>query len=265
MRTSSFRLPLVAVFALTLVALSASPAAAATISGEGYYSRFGFGAGRGGLTIVDYIDADDGRIRASVGGLLASEEYFIAGRSIGCNGTPSKSNKVFRLTTMTDGLGNLWVNRSVVIKEVLISSIWIGRTGSTAAPACRAAVHFETRSVATGDVNGDGAAGVIDGTSNTMMGLVEKRPNGHVRVSIVVDPWDPTGDIYVVSLANRACGHTPTKTFKIQLDDGPYSVHDIHMNQGSLNALRSVRVRNVSEGVNMGCAPLSVLIALLVP
>ena len=264
MRNSSFRLPVVAVFALMLVALSASPAAAATVSGEGYYSRFGFGAGRGGLAIVDYIDTDEGRVRASVEGLLASEEYFIAGRSIGCNGTPSQSNRVFRLTTMTNGEGDLWVNRSVVIKEVLVSSIWIGRTVGSAAPACRAAVHFETRNVATGDVNGDGAAGVIDGTSNTLMGLVEKRPNGQARVSIVVDPHDPN-DIYVVSLANRACGHTPTKTFKVQLDGAGYSVHDIHMNQGSLNALRSVRVRNISEGVNVGCAPLSVLIALLLP
>ena len=98
-----------------------------------------------------------------------------------------------------------------------------------------------------------------------MMGLVERRPNGRARVSIVVDPQDPSGDIYVVSLANKACGQTPTKTIKIQLDGAGYSVHDIHMNQGSLNALRSIRIRNVNEGVNMGCAPLSVLIALLLP
>jgi hypothetical protein len=105
----------------------------------------------------------------------------------------------------------------------------------------------------------------MDGTSNTLMGLIERRPNSNARVSIVVDPSDPTGDIYAVSLANRACGHAPTKTFKIQLDSAGYSVHDIHMNQGSLNALRSVRLRNVTDGVNMGCAPLSILIGLLIP
>jgi hypothetical protein len=265
MRKPSIRLPGVVVLALTLLALSATPAAAAKVSGEGYHARFGLGSGNGGLVVVDKVDADSGRVRALVAGLIGSQEYFVVGRSIGCNGTPSQSNRVFGLTTETNGHGRLWVDRSVVLKEVLISSIWIGRTGGNAAPMCRKSTNFAVF-VATGDVNGDGAVGIIDGTSNTMMGLVEKRPNGHARVSIVVDPSDPTGDIYSVTLANRACGRTPTKTFMLDVEGAAagFGIHDIHMNQGSLNGLRSIRLRNVSNGINMGCAPLS-LMALLLP
>ena len=268
MSTRSLRLPAGGILALMLIALTVSPAAAATVTGEGYYSRFSFGAGDGGLVVTDRVDPGSGRVRALVSGLLASQEYFIAGRSIGCTGNPSQSNRVFRLTATTDAEGDLWVDRSVVLKDVMVSSIWIGRTDAGASGSCRTSINFETRNVATGDVNGDGAAGVVDGTSNTLMGLVEMRSSGQARLSVVIDPHDQTGGTYVVTFANRACGKTPTKAFTLKLENvlvSSFMSKTVDMTQDQLDGLRSVRFRNTADGTDFGCAPLSVLIALLLP
>ena len=262
MRISSYRLPVGALLATILVALSASPAAAATtVKGQGVYARFNWTSEAGALVVVDKIDGNGGRLTLSAAGLLASQEYFVIGRSVDCGGPATEATRVFKVRFVSDAQGYGWVGPKAMFLNANISSIMF-RTEDATPFSCVNSRAFE---VATGDVNGDGAAGIMGGTSNTLMALIERRPNGHARVSIVVDPNDPTGDIYAVSLANRACGHAPTKTLKIQLDGAGYSVHDIHINQGNVNALRSVRLRNVSQGVNMGCAPLSVLIALLLP
>jgi len=246
-------------FALLLVA--AAPAAATTIKGEGVYARFHWNSEAGALVVVDMIDGNGGRLTLSAAGLLASQEYFVIGRSVDCSGPATKATRVFKLRFVSDAHGYGRVGPKAMFLNANISSIMF-RTEDATPFSCVNARAFE---VATGDVNGDGALGIMDGTSNTLMGLVERRPNGNARVSIVVDPNDPTGDTYGLSLANRACGDAPTKTFKIQLDAAGYSVHDIHINQGSLNALRSIRLRNATAGTDLGCAPLSVLVALLIP
>jgi hypothetical protein len=261
----------------TLLAASALPAAALTIKGDGYFSRWSLGASNPlrGLAVVDNVVGHDARLNALLIGLEAGQSYSLVGRSIGCNGTPSAANRVFRVTRTADADGDISISRAITLGNVgnlTIVSMSMFRTEDATPFSCVNASAFE---VATGDVNGDDVAGVImkDGSNNVTLenyafALVEKQSNGRARLSIVVDPHDLTGNTYVVSLANRACGKTPTASIKVEFQDvlvSSFKSKTIDMTQGQLDGLRSIRIRNVNDAADFGCAPLSVLIALLLP
>ena len=75
-------------------------------------------------------------------------------------------------------------------------------------------------------------------------------------------------DTFSAAGSKRPCSRPasgPSNAFKLEnVLISSHSVHDIHMNQGNLNALRSMRLRNESESKYVACAP-SALIALLLP
>ena len=183
--------------ASAVLLLSAVPVAAVTIHGNGYYARWSLGTSNPfrGMALVDKVVGHSARLNTLAVGLEPGEESWIVGRSIGCNGTPSAANLVFRVNKKADAGGVLSISRDITFRNV--ANLWVKsisfRTEDATPFSC---VNSRPYQVATGDVNGDGAAGVIDGTSNTMMVLLEKRPNGHARVSVVADPWDPSGGIY---------------------------------------------------------------------
>jgi hypothetical protein len=252
--------------ASALLILSAAPVAALTVRGHGHYARFSWGAPNGGIVIVDREGSSNPRVTVGIVQTYPANEYDFyptRARSIGCGGTPSASNLLFSVSAKPDANGDLFFTKTLSssINFEALRSIWVRR--GTGEWACSRAVSFETLNVATGDVNANGFVAVWEQDPIPAIVAAEKRPNGQARVSIVVHGM--SGDDMVrVRGVNRPCGQPVSSTnnrFNILLEGGGYSVHDIHINQGGLNSLRSVRFRNVDTGKNLGCAPLSIIMA----
>lgn len=251
------------VLVLSLFASSAAPVAAAQIKGEGYYARFAGGV-RVGIVVVDKVDADSGRLNALLVGLVPFEEYSIIGRSIGCDGSPAKSNRVFRTNRLSDEDGAVSASsRAITMKDAIVTSVWIGRTGGGDAPLCRGSVKFETVFVGAGEIDGDGAVGAIMAEWGSAIALVEKRPNNEARVSIVVDPSDSSGNTIYVRGVNQPCGSAAPRTAWYAKFDGidgsstdGFKSKIVSMTQEQLDALQSFRVRDLTEGTNLGCTTL---------
>jgi hypothetical protein len=256
------RLISVTLVALTALAISATPAAALKVSGDGYYSSFSFGVENPvtGIVVVDRVDADSGRVTVLVSGLLASDEYFIVGRSIGCNGTPNNGNRVFRATSLADVNGDIYLSYAYELKDVLVSSIWVGRTDGQGPTACSLSLNFEEIKL-VGDWNGDGALGVITHELTHWGVAVEKRPNGRARISTALLLGNGDGNFRLRGV-NKACGRTPTQTiFNIVLTDvliSGYFRSTVDMTQNQLDALRSVRITNLDTNEKF-CMPLSII------
>ena len=147
-------------FVLTLAVANAAPVAGATVSGHGAYAVLSIAGGGKGAAIGLVFDTSGGDSRLLMGatGLLASAEYSIVGRSIGCDGTPSASNRTFGVRATADANGTLSVSRNVgPVDDPFFVSLWLTRNTPTAEALCGLTVTFDK--VATGDVTGDGALG----------------------------------------------------------------------------------------------------------
>lgn len=268
--TQSFNRAIAAcAIALLVLIATALPAAAYSIKGEGLYARFGVGSPDGtGILMVDRTGGSQPRLHATFVGLLPYVEQNVVARSIGCGGTPSAANRVFRVHGIADANGDLTYNRmlSASLNFGAIKSIWINQDEI---PTCAISFNFDTLVVAAGDVNGDGAAGIIDKSSPLLvvMALVERRAQGRARLTIVINAGDGNDEISVRGV-NRACGRKPTHTaFSVKFSDvlvSSFKSMTVDMSQAELDGLRSMRVHNLSTG-QRSCAPLGVLTALLVP
>ena len=240
---------------LLAVLLVIGSAGTATGGGaDGAYSRFNTSTVKG-MVYLDY----DGPTTVSVGlvGLLASAEYFVVGRSIGCNGTPSTANRAFRIEGSSDGDADLFVKASPAINKV-VRSIWVGRVGQPGSTVCSVSFNFAQLAFAAGgDADGDGAYGGSDAS----MILVEKRPDGRARVSVVFDDTDGKESVSVRGV-NKGCGKRPTNSFfDVFVGDLAFKTKTVDMTQNELNNLRSARYRE--SDFAFGCTPLSIIAVLI--
>ncbi|OFW55135.1 MAG: hypothetical protein A2146_03305 [Actinobacteria bacterium RBG_16_67_10] len=218
--------------------------------------------------MVDRTAGSKPRLHATFVGLLPYIEQDAVARSIGCGGTPSAGNRVFGVHGIADANGDVAYDRmlSPDIDFGAVKSVWIDIDQT---PTCAISFNFETLDVAAGDVNGDGAAGLVDNNSNSLvaMALVERRAQGRARLTIVIHTGDGN-DEFSVRGVNRACGKSPTHTaFTVEFVGGSvasFKSKIVDMSQAELDGLRSMRVHNMSTGQSW-CAPLGILIALLVP
>jgi hypothetical protein len=248
--------------ALTALLASALPVAAVTLGAVGVQFVFADGSVKG-IVVLDR-NTSGPRLFAVVR-TAAGERYALVGRTITCAGTPSLANRAFRAVDVADAQGDVRIARSIDVARRPVRSLWVRPTDGSGPWACANGVPFEKLNVAAGDVNGDGAIGIISRPELGALAAVEKLPNGQARLSIVVDPHD-AGDIYVVTVANRACGVTPTKYFQVEFSDvliSGFASNVVEMTQAQLDALRSVRVRNMTDGVMIGCAPLGIIGVLI--
>ena len=266
--------------ATLVLAVSSLPAAALTIKGQGSYSSFSWGLEnptKGVIAIVDKTQGNTSRLSVAAVGLMASHEYFVIGRSIDCNGTPSSTNRSFRVRLMSNANGDIFVTQVVSLKNVTISSYWISPTDGSEPAHCGISHNFETLNVATGDVNGDGALGVTGRELGHAWGVVEKRPHHWARVSVIFDGGSGSDTFKVIGSA-RPCGQTSPSSqnfFSIRFGSlnppmgfedvhvGKYRVKTIDMSQNRIDGLRSLRTRNVTQGKEVGCGPLSIIAVLI--
>ena len=130
--------------ATALVATSVMPVAAITFSGNGKYARLNWSGG-GGIVVTDKINNNEGRLNALLAGLVAGEEYSITGRSIGCNGTPTNANRMWRVEATANSRGLVRV-QGYMLENVLISSYWLSQEpGGRAWTALPASTSRSTR------------------------------------------------------------------------------------------------------------------------
>ncbi len=259
---SRFGLALAA--SLTLLATVALPASAYAVKGTGFNARFD-GPRFSGLVVVDRTDRETTSYQ--VGGSpesRPSEQMSLNFRSIGCNGTPTAANREFRLQGTTNARGQLIMQGGLSsnIDFDAVESVWVNVAGEPA--TCSAANHFETVNVAGADFNGDRALGLVKTGAGTLtIGLVEKRPNGRARLSVIANNAHPQ-NAWEVTFANRSCGTAPTNSYKVTMPDilvsGYFKSTTVNMSQNQLDALRSIRVRDVDRNVSW-CAPLSIIMA----
>ena len=243
-----------------VVGLFAGPAAGYTVKGAGLYASFAGGTTEGtGIFMVDRTGSGGPRLHATFVSLLPYIEQNVVARSIGCGGNPSAANRVFRVNGIADANGDLTYDRmlSPGIDFGSVKSVWshVG-DGATCVPA----VQFVR--VATGDVNGDDAVGIIDGTSNTIMLLLQKRPNDHARLSIFVHGMAGNDELRVRG-STSPCG-TPAPAGSTTFEDIMVSFHTklIDLMPADLVGLRSMRVKNLDSGKTW-CAPLSIVAILI--
>jgi hypothetical protein len=251
---------------LTLAALTAIAPPVAAAQPDGAYARFSIRGGTHGLTVVSYTGAT--HVNAGFVGLLASHEYFLTGRSIGCGGHPSASNLLFSLGGMSTAQGGFTANGDIGSpgSPLGLKSLWLGPKDRSQPPACAPVVNFERLTISLGDVNGDGdgAVGLMDGSSNTIM-LVERRGHGRARVSIVVNGLNGN-DTLVVRGVDTACGtpahHSYISTKLSDIFISSFRSTRVSLTQKHLDALRSFRIRGLSQGP-LGCGPLQIIGVLI--
>jgi hypothetical protein len=250
---------------VALLAASASPIAAA--QPDGAYSMLTASTYGRGTFVLNYTGTTT--VNAGLLRLRASEEYFVIGRSIPCDGQPRAANRMFRVTGMTSAGGVLNFSRSVAIAG-RVNSIWLGRTDGFGPTVCSLTINFTKLDVAAGDIDGDGALGLVKTGPGTLsaIAIVAKRPGGEARVSLTLDGL-AGGDSYMVQGVGAACGHgvNPSQRyFSFVLKDvyvTSFKSRTVDLTQDELDALRSVRIRNTTDGTKWGCVPLSI-IAILV-
>lgn len=255
------RFTLALVAGALLVGLFAAPAAGYTVKGMGLYARFAGGSTEGtGIFMVDRTGSNSPRLHATFVGLLPYAEQNVVARSIGCNGTPSAANRVFQVHGIADQNGDLTYDRvlSPSINFDAVKSIWAPSAGT---PTCQPAIDFVR--VATGDVNGDDVVGVTDGTSNTIMLLLQKRPNDRARLSIVVHGMGGNDELRVRGSTARCGTSAPASSIKFtDIMVSSFQTKLIDLPPAELTALRSMRVKNLDSGKTW-CAPLSIIAILI--
>jgi len=259
-----FRLIAALGLASTLVLAAAGPAAALTFKGTGFYARFGpsMATDVRGLVIGDRTSGDSPRLNVGLVGLLPHIEFTIVGRSIGCSGTPSSSNRAFRLEAMADAHGD-WFATGILAEwsRTDVHSVWIN-WGDGA--VCQISLNFFGP-----DVNGGGGGlGLTKVGAGTLILLLERRPNDRARLSIVVNGLGGNDEV-TIRLVNRLCGGTPNNTWvTLKLTDvliSSFKSTTVPLTQNQLDSIRSMRVRITSDAeTKWQCAPVS-LMALLVP
>lgn len=246
-----------AIAASSILLVSALPVAATHF--RFLTTSFADGSVRG-IVLISGIGTDTPQLRTGVIGLPDNAGLSLNFRSIGCGGVPKAANLVYRATAMADGDGDLFIARkpsaSINFGSIRSMTIVIS-VDFDPQRVCASVAHTARLHVATGDFNADGALGIVasdpDNGDNVIV-LVEKLANDRARLTIVVDPHDPSGNTYVVSLANRACGQTPTKIFKVTFENvasSRFRRTTVDMTQNQLDALRSVRLRDVAAGTQM--------------
>jgi hypothetical protein len=196
-------------------------------------------------------------------GLVAGDEYAVTGRSIGCGGNPSNANQVFWVTGMADSAGALVISQAVAIPSV-VRSMWLAPTDGSRAPACSMTVNFSR--VATGDPNGDGALGfhIHINPFQFAAAIVEKRPSGQARLSITLDGLSG-GDEFSVQGTGAACNQSvrpAQRYFAYELKNvhvTSFKSRTVTIEPGEFVALRSVRIKNKTDGTKWGCVPLSII------
>jgi hypothetical protein len=228
------------------------------------YSVASLSAGTYGRGLIMVRYSGTANVHALFEGALAKNESFrVIGRSIGCNGTPARSNRIFRVIGMTDDEGTLNI---VATKSIIapIRSFWIGPPGERL--MCVRSHNYDGLPT-TGDWDTDARAGLIKEGAGTLaaLALATRVSNDQARLSVALD-GDTDGADYVLIFAKGRCGRAmDTVHAQMHLLTGDatsgFKSKVVEMTQEQLDVTRSVRIVNSSTGKKFGCVPLSIIMA----
>lgn len=265
--------------ASALIILTALPAAALTVTGEGHYASWQWGVGRGALVVVDRENGSP-RLSAHGGGpdtIPPTESISFIFRSIDCDGTPALGNRLYRTTATTDENGAFAISRALSssIDFDALRSFWISFGDDD--PECANAINFAKYKPTVHGPDSDGGLAVLMKAGNdnitleNFMTRVEDRSAGGARVTVALGDADGDADVdgndFAVFVSPQPCSESSTSStasFSVNNVVGfGYKSKIIDISQAELDALRSVRVKNKAL-TEVVCTPLS-LIALLLP
>ena len=89
--------------------------------------------------------------------------------------------------------------------------------------------------------------------------IVDERPNGNERVTFVYDRAQ-AGDDYLIELHSAKCGAPPAMVESIKIEDASQS-GSVFQKIDVSDLIRSVRIRNVTDGRFVRCEPASIIMA----
>lgn len=247
---------------LVLLGLLAVPTSAA--SPDGAYGLFVGTYGRGVVITTYGHDIDTANVAVGVVGLTTSQEYFLVGRSIGCGGTPSGANRVFRIDATTDDDGSLFLHANVAIDKS-VKSFWLGSNDALGAAICTRATGYLGDLQEADDYNGDGALGLVKTGAGTLpaIALVNKRAGGNARLAIALDGLTP-GHSYSIKGMSRSCSRTGGVTeFRASLantgQESAFLKTTVKLGQEALDAVRSIRIRDTTASAPWLCVPMIIM------
>lgn len=246
-----------------LLAALVAPVGATTIKGKGFYARFNWAVGDGALVIVDRVQSNSGRLNMSATGLFHNTDYVVVGRSVACDAPLANSNRMFRANFTSDSNGDASLTKAITLANVQVTSIWITAPGPHGPDVCSNAFNFEKWKGILG-THGQGALGIWD--KEHVLSVVERRPHSSARVSVVFQGGNGSDQFSVVG-SSTACGQPAGQGYlNIALENvqvSSYTAKTVPLSQAQLDALKSLRIRNVTEGTQVGCAPLSIIAILI--
>jgi hypothetical protein len=246
--------------ALGAVLLGTGGSVSAAPMPDGGYSLLTAGTYGRGIAVVRYSGTTT--VNAGVLGLMSSAEYFFTGRSISCDGQPSASNRVFRLSVTTDSEGTFFVRRSIALNDI-VRSMWLVPADGSQPPACAISLNFEEiKSTFQADV----ALGFMyhQNIDRLALAVVEKMPNDEARASIIVTGLQ-VGDTYRIQGVGANCGHSvgPGERYyayelkNVQVTS--FKSKTVPLTQDEIDSLRSVRIKDTTDGTKWGCVPLNII------
>lgn len=259
MRRSSRVLASGLVAAGMMLAAVGLPASAAQFQGTGFYGVWD-DTDIVGIVVVDRTGAATPRYSVSGSREGVTEQLSLNFRSIGCNGTPSAGNRVFRVQVMTDANGAIYERGSLSpsINFDAVKSVWVN------GGSCVRAEHFER--VATGDVNGDGALGIMaDKATPKLIVAVRSTSNAQALVTVVIDGKNANEE-FSVRGSNKSCGRpSPASSWYVPDMDSDQSgmafeSTTVSLTKEQTGTLASVRLRSLTTGKSW-CAPLGIIMA----
>ena len=209
------------------------------------------------------VQGNSGRLNMSATGLFHDTDYVVVGRSVACDAPLANSNRMFRANFTSDSNGDASLTKAITLVNVQVTSIWITAPGPHGPDVCSNAFNFEKWKGILG-THGQGALGIWD--KEHVLSVVERRPHSSARVSVVFQGGNGSDQFSVVG-SSAACGQSAGQGYlNIALENvqvSSYTAKTVPLSQAQLDALKSFRIRNVTEGTQVGCAPLSIIAILI--
>ena len=248
------RLSFGAVMAALLASLAFAAPAAAAAQVAGVYTRWQWDDG-GGLAQMRFAGSTDAHLLVGASGLQSSQAYNVIGRTIGCGGTPSPSNRTFQVGGMTDAEGALWIDELSVPTNGVTRSMWFKQVGG-GPQVCGISFNFDKMEF-VGATNADFIIGTLP--KKHVIALLEQLSNGEARYSIFHGAFEGAF-ILRSSLANKGCDRYPSTIYE-KIDIGGADMNVFRWRQGTVNpgtmdGTFSVRLRNLPDGPRLGCTPM---------
>jgi hypothetical protein len=243
--------------ALLVLLVAASPAAAYRIKGSGLYATFNGGSGSpSGILFADRAASGRPHVHVTFVGLLPYVEQEAVFRSIDCTGAPADDNALFRAKGTADENGELTLDRVVSPKARVgdVTSIWTGGSPGTCVPVTRFV------RVAAGDVNGDGALGLVKTGAGTLVLLMAGGSGPSGGVSIVVNGFGGNDQLGLRG-SSKSCGVGDQNAVFTHVMAAHWEQVPQWLTAEQLVSLKSLRVKNMDTGRNLGCFPLSIIMA----